>query len=117
MTPKVLARDGIIVPLQAPAGDFVLPLVLYLHNRPSRTSSVSLTQPSTRSSNLFWELYHVRSSLVASKAQHRDMLDFVVRNHIKPVVQVYKNEGPATIEQIFDNLEKGKVRYRAVLAF
>jgi len=64
---------------------------------------------------MFFDVYHIRSSLVASRAQHRDMLDFAARNGIKPTVELYQKEGPETVEQIFDNLEKGKVRYRAVL--
>ncbi len=43
------------------------------------------------------------------------MLDFAARHGIKPQVELYKKEGPETIEKIFDNLEKGSVRYRAVL--
>lgn len=43
------------------------------------------------------------------------MLGFAARNGIKPTNQVYKFEGPETVEQIFKNLADGKVRYRAVL--
>jgi len=66
---------------------------------------------------MFWEGYHVRSSLVASKAQHDDMLDFAARNKVKPAVQVHKFKGPETIQEVFDGLDSNKVRYRAVLEF
>ena len=64
---------------------------------------------------MFWHEYHIHSSLVANRAQHRDMLAFSARHGIKPAVELYKKEGPKTLETIFDNMEKGKVRYRAVL--
>lgn len=63
----------------------------------------------------FWEVYHVHSSLVASKAQHQDMLEFAARHGIKPVTQVYELKGPETIEAIFKDLTENKIRYRAVL--
>ena len=34
---------------------------------------------------------------------------------VKPAVELYPNEGPETVEKVFENLEKGNVRYRAVL--
>ncbi len=64
---------------------------------------------------MFWEQYHVHSSLVASRAKHQDMLDFAQRHGIKPTVELYKKEGPETVEKISENLHKGTVRYRAVL--
>ncbi|KAH8646212.1 chaperonin 10-like protein [Xylariales sp. PMI_506] len=91
---KVLARNGSVVPLGAPtSGPYSIP-----------------------ADKIFWETFHIRPSLVASKAQHDDMLAFAARNGIKPVNQVYKFEGPETVEKIFRDLQEGKVRYRAVLA-
>ncbi|KAK1756255.1 GroES-like protein [Echria macrotheca] len=92
---NVLARDGTIVPLAAPT-----------HG--------PLSFPADK---LFWDSYHVRSSLVASRAQHADMLDFAARNKVKPVTQVRKFEGAETISAVFRDLENNKVRYRAVLEF
>lgn len=63
----------------------------------------------------FWQVYHLRSSLVASKAQHQDMLEFAARHGIKPAVQVYDLKGPETVNTIFEDLTKNRVRYRAVL--
>lgn len=92
---RVLARNGTIVPLAAPTqGPLSLP-----------------------ADKLFFEVYHIHSSLVASKAQHDDMLDFAARHSIKPAIQVYKFDGPETVEAIFENLKNNKVRYRAVLEF
>ncbi|KAK5663923.1 hypothetical protein OQA88_134 [Cercophora sp. LCS_1] len=92
---KVLARGGTIVPLAAPThGPISLP-----------------------AEKLTWDVYHLHSSLVASKAKHDEMLEFAARNGIKPAVQVYKFEGPETIEEIFQKLVENKVRYRAVLEF
>ncbi|KAB5570429.1 chaperonin 10-like protein [Coniochaeta sp. 2T2.1] len=89
---NVLARDGIIVPFTVPSGPLTLP-----------------------SNPFFWQVYHIRSSLVASKAQHQDMLEFAAHNGIKPLVQVYDLKGPETIEKIFEDLKANRVRYRAVV--
>lgn len=64
---------------------------------------------------MFWERYHVYSSLVASKSDHQDMLDFAARHGVKPVVELYHKDGPETVQTIFNKLEEGTVRYRAVL--
>lgn len=64
---------------------------------------------------MFWDVMHVHSNLVASKAVHDDMLEFAARHDIKPVTQVYKLEGAETIDSIFQDLTNNKVRYRAVL--
>jgi D-arabinose 1-dehydrogenase-like Zn-dependent alcohol dehydrogenase len=66
---------------------------------------------------MFWDGYHVHSTLVASKAQHDDMLSFAAHHGIKPTIQIFKHEGAQTISEIFDKLTHGTVRYRAVLEF
>jgi D-arabinose 1-dehydrogenase-like Zn-dependent alcohol dehydrogenase len=66
---------------------------------------------------LFWEVYHVHSSLVASRARHDEMLQFAAVNGVKPVVEVSKHTGADSIQKAIERLESGKVRYRAVLAF
>lgn len=56
----------------------------------------------------------VVGSLVASRHQHRQMLEFTARHQIKPIVEKY----PMTedgIKQAMDRLDKGEVYYRAVL--
>jgi len=64
---------------------------------------------------MFWQTYKVHCSLVASRSQHQNMLEFAARHGIKPTVELYPNEGPQTVEKIIENLDKGRVRYRAVL--
>jgi len=64
---------------------------------------------------MFWQTYNVHFSLVASRSRHQAMLEFAARNGIKPAVELYPNEGPQTVEKVFESLEKGSVRYRAVL--
>ncbi|KAK0622855.1 chaperonin 10-like protein [Immersiella caudata] len=92
---KVLARLGVIIPLSAPThGPLSLP-----------------------ANSLFWNGYQVQSSLVASKAQHNDMLEFSARHGIKPTIQVTKLAGPETIDSVFEKLQAGTVRYRAVLEY
>ena len=66
---------------------------------------------------MFWEGYQMHSTLVASKAQHDDMLEFAARHKVKPAIEVYKFGGAETIESIFTSLDNNKVRYRAVLVF
>ena len=67
------------------------------------------------SDKFFWEGYTLHASLVASKQQHSDMLQFAALKGIKPTNQVYKLEGVETIETIFKKLSENSVRYRAVL--
>lgn len=95
LTKDVLARGGTIVPLAAPtSGPIALP-----------------------ADRLFWDLYHVHSSLVASRARHAEMLQFAAVHDVKPTVEVSKHTGADSIEKAIERLESGKVRYRSVLAF
>lgn len=66
---------------------------------------------------MFFQGFHVHSSLVASRGVHDEMLEFSARHGIKPLVQVVKHEGAETINKLFKDLEENKVRYRAVLEF
>lgn len=56
----------------------------------------------------------VQGSLVASRIQHRKMLDFAAAHGIKPIIEKFPmtEEG---IGQAMQRLEEGKVYYRAVL--
>ncbi|KAL5603783.1 hypothetical protein FOVSG1_006533 [Fusarium oxysporum f. sp. vasinfectum] len=92
MSPKVLARDGIVVPLTSPSGPMTLPAGSMLGNA-----------------------YHIHSSMVASRAEHDEMLEFAARHGIRPVVQKYKMEGATTIQKVFEDLLANKIRYRAVI--
>lgn len=66
---------------------------------------------------MFWNGYHVHSSLVASRKVHDDMLTFSARNGVKPALQEYKNTGGDVFQKIFSDLDSNKVRYRAVVSF
>ena len=56
----------------------------------------------------------VQGSLVAARQMHRDMLEFAAYHNIKPITQTF----PMTVEGIedaFETLNSGKMRYRGVL--
>ncbi|KAG1849752.1 hypothetical protein F4604DRAFT_1593274, partial [Suillus subluteus] len=56
----------------------------------------------------------IQGSFCASRGVHVKMLTFAAIHHIKPITE----EFPLTVEGIeeaMDKLEKGEVRYRAVL--
>lgn len=59
--------------------------------------------------------YHIYSSMVASRAEHDEMLEFAAHRGIRPAVQVFKHNGAETIQRIFQDLLDNKIRYRAVL--
>lgn len=63
---------------------------------------------------MFFDGYNIRSSLVSSRAEHTDMLEFAAQHDIKPVVETFdlSEEG---VLQAFDKLRQGKMRYRGVL--
>ncbi|CZR45155.1 uncharacterized protein FPRO_15670 [Fusarium proliferatum ET1] len=93
MTKEFLARDGTIVPLAAPVhGPLSLP-----------------------AGAMFFQGYHVFSSLVGSRNIHDEMLEFSGRHGVKPMVQLFKHEGESTIKEVFELVEQNKMRYRAVL--
>ncbi|KAI1044248.1 hypothetical protein LB505_008648 [Fusarium chuoi] len=93
MTKEFLARDGTIVPLAAPVhGPLSLP-----------------------AGAMFFQGYHVFSSLVGSRNIHDEMLEFSGRHGVKPMVQLFKHEGASTIKEVFELVEQNKMRYRAVL--
>lgn len=56
----------------------------------------------------------VQGSLVATRAVHREMLDFAAVHGVKPLVEKFPmtEEG---IKEAIDKLEKGEVHYRAIL--
>lgn len=65
---------------------------------------------------MLFQVFHVHSSLVASRGVHDEMLEFSARHNIRPLVQVIPHEGAATIQKVFKDLDENRVRYRAVLA-
>jgi len=87
----VLAPGALVFPLSVSEGDLAVPYMPVL-----------------------MQGLHIQGSLVASRYIHNRMLEFAARHHITPVVQKY----PMTeqgITQAMNDLDKGNVRYRAVL--
>lgn len=88
---KILARTATIVPLSAPAGNIELP-----------------AWPT------FFEGYNLKSSLVASRGVHGDMLNFAAHHHIEPVIEKFEFTEKGFAEAL-EKLNSGKLRYRGVL--
>ncbi|KAH8602136.1 putative NADP-dependent alcohol dehydrogenase C 2 [Bisporella sp. PMI_857] len=88
---NVLARTATIVPLAAPYGNIELP-----------------AWP------LFFGGYNLKSSLVAHRGIHDDMLDFAARHQVKPTIEKFdlSEEGLA---KALERMQLGKLRYRGVL--
>jgi len=63
---------------------------------------------------MFFDGYNVKSSLVASRGVHDEMLEFSARHGIKPLTETFplSEEG---IAQAVGKLRSNKMRYRAVL--
>jgi D-arabinose 1-dehydrogenase-like Zn-dependent alcohol dehydrogenase len=63
---------------------------------------------------MFFDGYNVRSSLVASRAKHDEMLQFAATHGVKPWVEKFDlSEGG--IADVVDKLKSNKIRYRGVL--
>ncbi|KAH7087158.1 chaperonin 10-like protein [Paraphoma chrysanthemicola] len=91
MQKNVLARAGNVVPLAAPHGPLTLPAF-----------------------QMFFDGYNVRSSLVASRAKHDEMLQFAATHDVKPWVEKFElSEGG--IADAVVKLKANKIRYRGVL--
>ena len=63
---------------------------------------------------ILWSELSITGSLVARRQVHREMLDFTARHQVKPWVE----ELPMTeegVNEAFERLDKGDVRYRFVL--
>ncbi|KAK4991791.1 hypothetical protein LTR66_004788 [Elasticomyces elasticus] len=87
----VLASGATIYPISVAEGDFAIPYMPLLSNG-----------------------IRVQGSIVASRYIHQRMLQFAALHQIKPVLQ----EFPMTVDGIEDamsRLNKGEIRYRAVL--
>ena len=89
--PKVLARQGILIPLSAPHGDVKLPGL-----------------------PLFFNGYQIHTSLVANRLDHARMLEFAARHGIRPTLERFDltEEG---LNDAVQKLKDGKMRYRGVL--
>jgi D-arabinose 1-dehydrogenase-like Zn-dependent alcohol dehydrogenase len=57
---------------------------------------------------------NIQGSLVATRAVHRNMLDFAALHNIKPIIERFPMSEDG-IKKAMDKLEEGKVNYRAVL--
>ncbi|KAF2253604.1 GroES-like protein [Trematosphaeria pertusa] len=88
---NVVARAGNIVPLSAPHGAIELPAF-----------------------PLFFDGYNVRSSLVASRAKHDEMLAFAAAHDVKPWVEKFELTEKG-IQEAIGKLNGNKMRYRGVL--
>ncbi|KAH7123625.1 chaperonin 10-like protein [Dendryphion nanum] len=88
---NVVARAGNIVPLAAPNGDISLPAF-----------------------QLFFDGYNVRSSLVASRAKHDEMLRFAAAQGVTPLIEEFELSESGITEAI-GKLRGNKMRYRGVL--
>lgn len=63
---------------------------------------------------MFFAGYNIRSSLVASRAKHDEMLQFAATHNVKPWVEKYELS-ESGIAEIVGKLTKNQVRYRGVL--
>ncbi|KAL2060707.1 hypothetical protein VTL71DRAFT_9348 [Oculimacula yallundae] len=91
MNKNVIARGGNIVALSAPIAPIELP-----------------------SFPFFFETYNFKSSLVASRGTHADMLAFAARMDIRPVIEKFEFSQKG-FEEAMEKMKNGKMRYRGVL--
>jgi D-arabinose 1-dehydrogenase-like Zn-dependent alcohol dehydrogenase len=67
-----------------------------------------------RAFQMFFDGYNIRSSLVASRAKHDEMLQFAATHDVKPWVEKFElSEGG--IADAVEKLNANKIRYRGVL--
>lgn len=71
----------------------------------------NLSLPSIK---MIFEGYNVHCSLVASRKDHDDMLNFAAAQGIKPAIEEFVMDAEGW-KEAFEKLTSGKVRYRAVL--
>jgi D-arabinose 1-dehydrogenase-like Zn-dependent alcohol dehydrogenase len=63
---------------------------------------------------MFFDGYNIRSSLVASRAKHDEMLRFAAAHGVKPWVEKFElSEGG--IAEVVEKMRSNKIRYRGVL--
>jgi D-arabinose 1-dehydrogenase-like Zn-dependent alcohol dehydrogenase len=63
---------------------------------------------------MFFDGYNIRSSLVASRAKHDEMLQFAATHGVKPWVETFElSEGG--IAEVVGKMGNNKIRYRGVL--
>jgi D-arabinose 1-dehydrogenase-like Zn-dependent alcohol dehydrogenase len=88
---QILDMQAVIYPLSVDEGDFKFPYMAMLANG-----------------------IRIQGSVVATRATHREMLEFAGHHGVKPICETFPmtEEG---IKEAMDKLDKGQVRYRAVL--
>ncbi|EHK48564.1 hypothetical protein TRIATDRAFT_94020 [Trichoderma atroviride IMI 206040] len=87
---KVLARNGIVIPLSAPD---------------------SMNLPG---GPMLFNGYTMKMSLVATRKVHRDMLEFAALHSIKPTVETFELSDSG-VAAALNKLKAGTMRYRGVL--
>jgi D-arabinose 1-dehydrogenase-like Zn-dependent alcohol dehydrogenase len=63
---------------------------------------------------MFFDGYNIRSSLVASRAKHDEMLQFAAAHLVKPWVEEF-DSNESGIADLVGKLTANKIRYRGVL--
>jgi D-arabinose 1-dehydrogenase-like Zn-dependent alcohol dehydrogenase len=63
---------------------------------------------------MFFDGYNIRSSLVASRAKHDEMLQFAATHDVKPWTETFELS-EAGISDVVAKLNANKIRYRGVL--
>lgn len=109
MNKNILARGGDIVALSAPIEPIEIPYVPLTY--PSKSTSLTILH---RSFPFFFETYNFKSSLVASRGIHEDMLQFAARMGVRPVIEKFEFTQKG-FEEAMEKMKTGKMRYRGVL--
>lgn len=87
----LLAPQTVVYPLTVDQGDFAIPAM-----------------------GILLKQLRIQGVLVADRGTHKQMLKFAARHGVKPMINEFKlNE--KGIEEAFEALEGGKMRYRGVL--
>jgi D-arabinose 1-dehydrogenase-like Zn-dependent alcohol dehydrogenase len=63
---------------------------------------------------MFFDGYNIRSSLVASRAMHDEMLQFAATHNVKPWVEEFELSETG-VTDLVTKLNANKIRYRGVL--
>ena len=63
---------------------------------------------------MFFDGYNLKSSLVASRGIHDQMLEFAAQHQIKPTIEKFEFSEKGFAEAL-GRLNEGKLRYRGVL--
>ena len=76
--------------------------------------NTELLKASNSAFEMFFAGYSVRSSLVASRAKHDEMLQFAATHDVKPWVENFELS-ESGIAEVAEKLQANKLRYRGVL--